>query len=333
MTQKALIIGCGKIAGGFNKGPDDPLVLTHALAYTRHPEFKLVAACDPDESARNRFIETWGFGPGKPNGPAVCNSLDDALRGEHYDIASVCTPTHTHIDILEQLLETDIPKVFCEKPLGGDPAKARMMAEKYAEAGKALAVNFTRRWDQSMAELRDEIAAGEWGEIRNIVGWYCRGVMNNGTHMIDLVSFLCGATVGPVSPSVKRVIDDNPGDPTVSASLHVMGTPFALVACDGRDYARFELTLTFSKAVIEILEGGLYTRRRAKMPSAIFPGSFIATERPRRATKYGEAFLRALDEFAEWEPGSSLSSDAFTALPAIDMANEMQTAVRMGLAA
>ncbi len=323
--QKALIIGCGKIAGVFNKGPDDSLVLTHALAYTRHPEFEIAACVDPSLNRREEFGMRW-------NVDLAFASLDDALYATNYDIASVCTPTHTHIGILEQLLETDIPKVFCEKPLGGDPIKAREIAEKYSKAGKALAVNFTRRWDSAMVALRDEIAAGDWGELRNVVGWYCRGVMNNGTHMIDLVSFLCGE-VGPKSPSVGYVADDSPGDPTVSAMLRIQGDPFVLIGCNGRDYARFELTLTFSKAVIEILEGGLYTRRRAKMPSAIFPGSFIATERPRKATKYGEAMLRALDELTGWKPGDGLASDAFTALPAIEMAHEMQTAVRMGLAA
>ena len=41
--RRALIVGCGKIAGGYNRGPSDTKILTHALAYLRHPEYELVA--------------------------------------------------------------------------------------------------------------------------------------------------------------------------------------------------------------------------------------------------------------------------------------------------
>lgn len=325
MTLRALIVGCGRIAGGYNASPDDAMVLTHALAYGRHPGYALAACVDPDAAARAAFAGRWAV-------PAAFDSLEAALAAETYDIVSVCAPTETHLDLLERLSQAPAPRVFAEKPLGAAPVRARALADRFRAQRRALAVNFTRRWDAEMVRLREEIAADQWGALRSAVGWYGRGILNNGSHMIDLVAFLTARAARPVRV-VKARDDGVRGDPTVDAVLDLDGAPFHLVGCDGRDHARFELTLSFAQGVVEILEGGLFVRRRPLTRSTVFPDSNMAADATREATGYGQALLRALDELAAWAPGRPLASDADSALASIALASELRDQAAMGVAA
>lgn len=315
MELHALVVGCGRIGGGYNRGPGDTLVLTHALAYTRHDAFTLAAAVDPDPDTRAEFAKRWDVA-------ATYATLHEALEAADYDVASVCSSTATHGAVLEHLLDAGTPRVFAEKPLGGDPRAARAIARRFADEDRALAVNFLRRWDPSMAALRDEIAQGRWGALRSAVGWYGRGIRNNGSHMLDLIAFLTGHTPSRPRPFDRR--DDGVADdPTVSAVFDIDGVPFALIGEDGRDHARFELTLSFSDGVVEILQGGLSLRRRSVVASDLFADTRIVDIGDEEPTGYGTAFLHALDELAAWTPNDRLASDAETALPAIALADEV----------
>jgi predicted dehydrogenase len=313
---RALIVGCGQIAGGYNRGPEDRAVLTHALAYTLHEEFALAGCVDPDTQARTAFASKWLV-------PASYATLDDALSAQAYDVVSVCCPTGTHLQVLERLLDAPVLRVFAEKPLDGQPLVAQDIAERYAAAGRALVVNFMRRWDPEMSRLRDEIAAGVWGELQSVVGWYGRGVVNNGSHLIDLTRFLTGRDA--VIDHIGAARDDtDANDPTVNCMLDLDGAPFHMVGCDNRNQARFELTLSFDAGVVEILDGGLFMRRRRNAPSNVFPGAIMATAGERQSTGYDRALLFALDALAAWRPGEKLVNDAADAIPAIALAVEIR---------
>jgi predicted dehydrogenase len=315
--RRALVIGCGRIAGGYNSGLGDPIVLTHALAYARHSDYLLAACVEPDEPSRHAFMKKWDI-------PSGYSSLDEALAEEKFDIASVCSPTGTHLAALMRLAESAVTAVFAEKPLDGDATAALTTAARFAAKGVPVAVNFTRRFDPAMHVLRSEIAQARYGALRGIRGWYCRGILNNGSHMLDLVRFLTG--MSPKLHSTGLALDDGvPGDPTVSASLEIGHSQFELVGCDGRDYARFELELAFARGIVSLEEGGRSIRRRP-----IEAGPFAGTNSPARgvweSTGYGESMLRALDELKDWSRTRKLSSDIETASPSIALADQIRRA-------
>lgn len=311
--RKALVVGCGQIGGGFNASPADAMVLTHALAYVRHPQYELAACVDPDRNARESFMRKWGISSGYA-------SLDEALRSSAFSVASVCTPTVSHAATLRRLAESGIEAVFAEKPLGGEVREIREIARIYASKGVPVAVNFTRRFDPAMHRLRDRIAGGEFGELRAAAGWYVRGIVNNGSHLIDLAGFLAGRKPiavhagGPVRYEIE-------GDPTVSALLDLEGVPMHAVPGSG---SQFELELAFDMAVVTIEENGLSVRIRDIEPSPQFDGARIPGRGEWSKTEYGNAMLRALDELAEWRPGRRLSSDIESATIAIEAADELR---------
>jgi predicted dehydrogenase len=305
------------MGGGFNHGIEDAMVLTHALAYVRHPDFALVACVDPLESARRDFMAKWGVRSGYA-------SIEEALQAEAYDIASVCSPTGTHLAALGVLAESGVRAVFAEKPLDGDTDGARRLAGRYAERGVPVAVNFTRRFDPAMQALRSEIADQRYGRLRQVCGWYGRGIMNNGSHLLDLVAFLTGAGIRleSIGPSISDGVE---GDPTVSASLVSGDVKFDLIGCDGRDFARFEIELGFSDAIVMIEDAGQTIRRRPVEASA-FAGRRSATTGAWQSTRYGEAMLMALTELRQWNSVRRLSSDIDSAIPALALAQQIRHA-------
>jgi predicted dehydrogenase len=309
--RRALIIGCGRIASDLNNGPDDRDVLSHALAYTRHKSHVLAACVEPDANAREAFIKKWNV----PRGYAT---LEEALAAERFSAASVCSPTGTHLAILAQLEKSDIAAVFAEKPLDGDAKSARRIGEQFAAKNIPVAVNFTRRFDRTMHALRSEIAAKHYGALRSVTGSYGRGVVNNGSHQIDLIIFLAGRApkIVCVGGPVIREIE---GDPTVSAILDLDGVPVHLVAGGG---ARFETELAFEHAVVTIEENGLWLRTRRIASSRL--GALLPQRGEWMATEYGTAMLSALDELAAWKPGMRLSSDIESGCESIELADKLR---------
>lgn len=63
MPQKdkysAVIIGAGRIASSFDS-PAGKSVLTHAHAYRKHPDVKLLGFYDTSARVAQRAVKTWG---------------------------------------------------------------------------------------------------------------------------------------------------------------------------------------------------------------------------------------------------------------------------------
>lgn len=311
---KALIVGAGKIAGGYNAGPDDDMVLTHALAYLRHPKFDLVACVEPNSEARAAFVKKWGI-------PRGYVSLDAALKDGGFDTVSVCSPTGTHLVALEKLLASDVARVFAEKPLDGDVVAARKLADAFANKKVPVAVNYTRRFDPAMKTLKAEIASGKYGELYSVVGWYDGGVMNNGSHLFDLANYLTGqaARLSQIARSGQSV-----PDPSVSALAMLGETPFHIVARPAGAGSRFELEIAFLQAIATIEDGGFAVRNRRYESSATFAGEKVLQRGDWTATRFGEAMLAALDELAAWQHTGELSSDMNSASHAIELASTIR---------
>jgi predicted dehydrogenase len=263
LSLRVLIVGCGRIAGG--GGPDPQgRILTHAAAYRDVPGFEIVACVDPDSAARQRFMEAWNVERGYA---ALAEAIGDGLK---FDVASICTPTACHADNLELLVRIGLKAVFCEKPLTGDPHISETLASRFDAARTILAVNHQRRWAPGIARLREDLNGGGWGEIRAMCGVYNKGIVNNGSHMLDLVDFLAGpATLLSVGPARK----DGPEDPTVDAMLQLRsGGVVHLIGADARDYARFDLEIVAEKGSVRIFDLGFRIEERRAITSAVFSG-------------------------------------------------------------
>lgn len=313
---QALIVGCGAIAGG-NPPPGGfggRLPWTHAEAYDQHSAYQLTACVDPDAAQRNKFQSLWGVQHGFA-------SLAEALQSSlQFDVVSLCEPTALRPGHLRQLLQSDVRAVICEKPLAADVAAGRELVAASAASGKPVAVNFIRRWAPGLAELKQALAAGVWGELRLIVGVYNKGLRHNGCHHLDLVDYLFGGfeLQGVAQGSAGGMADD----PNLDLQLRrADGARFSLLSNDERDYALFDLTIYMEQGRIVIDRLGMQLVTSPAAGDGVFAGYRTLPAGAAVATGLDRSLLEALSEIeAVLDGKATLRSTPATALRSLEVA-------------
>ncbi len=286
-----LIVGCGNIAGSFDENRADTYFnqpYTHAGALTADGRFNLVACVEPDVARRKAFMDFWSVARGFDDLDAVVNS------GFSFDVVSLCSPTLSHYGDLQKIIALKPKIIFCEKPVTLTAKETEQVVKDCQQAGILLAVNHTRAWDASLSQLKQAVDAGEWGELRSIIGTYNKGVLNNGSHLIDLLyRFVSSINIIAVAPPVFDYTDD---DPTIPALLQGdSGVSIHLVAAHAADYAIFEVQFIFSQGVLVMEKGGFSWRQRRAVDSPIFKGYRMLNEGSFYAGGYDNAMKRAVD--------------------------------------
>ena len=290
MTQlRVLIVGCGNIAGGFDQGrPLGDLPYTHAGAYTRDGRYNLVACVEPDDKRRRDFMNAW-------NVPAGYRSIEDASdSGSLFDVISICSPTDCHAHDIEIALRMKPKIIFCEKPITTSAAKTEQLIAECNRLNIFFAVNYTRRWDKAISKMQTDIQNNRWGLLRSAVGFYNKGILNNGSHMMDLLHCLIGPL--DIIKVGKPIYDFFPEDPTVPVWMEgPRGVPVQLICGHAEDYALFELQLIFSHGVLSMEQGGMFWRERRAVDSTIFNGYRVLEEGICRFGEYPGAMTQAVD--------------------------------------
>ena len=119
--------------------------------------------------------------------------------------------------------------------------------------------------------VKNELDNEEWGKIRSVVGIYSKGVLNNGSHLIDTIGYLLGDL--RINVVTAKRIDYMPDDPTVDAAMYLKdSTPVNLIGTDSRDFTIFELHIYLEEGVISIEQSGLVIRRRKRLSDNIYLG-------------------------------------------------------------
>ena len=317
--HRVLIIGCGRIAGGFDEGDGGGVtVRTHAGAYRAHGGFSLAACVDPDRDRREAFAQHWGV--------AQAAATVSELPAGKFDVVSICSPTSAHGADIAAALAFGPRLIFCEKPVSESAAETEALIGRCANAGVRLAVNYTRRWAPDVVQLSRALGAGEWGAVRSVSGIYTKGAVHNGGHMIDLIHMLFGPVeLVAAGPPVFDFRDD---DPSVPALLRTaQGVPVTLAVGDARDYALFELVVVTERGEIAMRDGGLAWTERRSGESEAFAGYRALGPFESRAGRYDEAMPAAVaDIAAALHTGAPLASTGETALAAQRVCEQMRDA-------
>jgi predicted dehydrogenase len=303
-----LIIGCGNIAGAFDLGQrPDAQPYTHAGAYTKDGRFTISACVEPDETRRHAFMAAWGV----PLGFSAMDELSAYV--ERFDVISICSPTICHGTDLEMALHLKPKLVFCEKPVTLSLAETERLVQTGVNFQIPIAVNYTRRWDPEVLQLREQMLAGSWGVLRSVVGIYNKGILNNGSHMLDLLHLLVGNM--NLIKAGRAVYDYFPNDPTIPLWLESeQGVPVHLACADAGDYALAEFQFIFSHGVLTMENGGLFWRERRVVESDTFKGYRTLDEGLRRPGKLSDAMLAAVDNiYRVLTSGDALASTGATA--------------------
>lgn len=251
----------------------------------------------------------------------------DAISAElgAIDVVSICSPTAFHHEHLAHALALRPRVIFCEKPLTSDMTSAKRLAHVCRAHGVTLVVNYSRRWDPAVDELVAELNAGRWGTIRSVVGHYNKGVLNNGSHLIDLLLRL----VGPMElvTTACTTFDFSEHDPTAAVLLTARNDslPVYLNPSHARDFAYFELEIVCELGVIRMQSGGKEWLLRDAVPSTQLTGYRYLNPAHKLEGRYLETMGRAIEEiYAHLEDGVPVTSSVEDALQVQALCVQMQ---------
>ncbi len=279
---RAVIVGAGRIASGFDT-PSSQHVLTFAHALTKNSRVKLCGIMDINEVQGKKEARKW-----KTPFYADMNVMCDALKP---DIVIIATPDATHLKILAQLLKKHPGIIICEKPVVSkqqDMEKAKILAEKNSVP---IIVNFRRQFDETVADIRDRLSRGEYGSVLSANCLYTKGVLHNGTHMIDLARYFFGEMI---SASAHFRVNDFPlGAPSLGGVATFERCPqFYFMNGDERHFSVFEFEILTAKKRIRFTDEGLLCSMQDVVPDSLYKGYYVLGKPKIQKTKLWNALSR-----------------------------------------
>ena len=235
MTLRSLVVGLGQIGMEYDLKLDpDAYVMTHARAFQQHSDFQLVGGVDSNSDRCKIFKKHYKC-------PAY-TELKIALQETRPDIVAIALPTKLHSETLHTILEITNPTVIlCEKPLSYDLVEAKKMVELCIKRNCQLYVNFIRRSDPGIMELKYRLEKKLIaGPLKGVV-WYSKGLFHNGSHLFNLLQFLLGDMLELKLINCGRLWDNHDPEPDIQVTYR-HGTVVFLAAKEEKfSYATVEL--------------------------------------------------------------------------------------------
>lgn len=296
---KVLIVGCGNIAGIFDMlNSSSSHAQTHAGAYSKNKNFTLSACVDPDQNRRNEFMQFWKIETGFTT---LSQAIDSNFK---FDIISICSPTDQHENDILSAINLKPRIIFCEKPIAPNLSSSQAIATACENTNIPLAINYSRRWDQVLTDFSSEISRGEYGKLRSVVGTYNKGILNNGSHLIDLLQLMLGNL--NISSTGQTTYDYLDNDPSISATLLTQdGVAVNLVTGNAMDYSLFEVQFIFEKAMVVMQDGGARWHIRKRQESTLYAGYHALSSGTSKEGGYAMAMENAIENIHSFLKGDS----------------------------
>jgi predicted dehydrogenase len=269
--MRAAIVGLGQIGlfADLTLNSAEHLY-SHARALSLHPDFKLVGAADAFAENRRAFSAHYAI-------PAVASISE--LASFEPELLVIATPTAGHEQHIEEALAKLRPRaILCEKPLSYSLTSARAMVEACEKAGISLYVNYIRRADPAVIEVRQRLLDGRIASPVKGVAWYSKGLYNNGSHFIDLLQYWLGPVqqnsllkagrkVGnDVEPDFRLVFDQG---------------EVSFLAAREEDFSHYTVELVARNGRLRYDLGGEKVWWQAAIPSCVSPGYTVLDALPR----------------------------------------------------
>lgn len=228
------VIGCGRIGFSWDFDPGRIKPASHLGAFSRNPRIRIVGAAEID--GRKRAAVSRAF-PGLP----VFADAKVLLQKTRPDIVVIATPDDTHYPMVKLAAEHRIKLILCEKPIAdnlSDAGKAVKVSKKF---GSILLVNHMRRFDPVLRKFALNVRSGKLGEIQLVRALYVNGLLNSGTHTVDLLRCCLGDIVWVSARKNPGAVFTHKNDYNADAVLFFKnGTRGVMQSLDARHYYLFE---------------------------------------------------------------------------------------------
>jgi predicted dehydrogenase len=246
MVYQAAIIGLGNIGFRFSYDAKRKGTWSHVDAYNKCPSTVLSGAVEIDRNTVDLFHTKY---PDIPVYPTV----KDLFTEHRIDIVSICVPTRLHYPMFKEVISNDIKAIFCEKPLSGEVHESQEMVDLAHEKKIILAVNYTRRWQNSYKLAKKLVEEGKIGNLRAVTAYYPGQIFNIGSHLFDTVRM-----IAQIRPRSFNAITVQPGpDPSISGWMDCdRDIHFSFIATGKREDLVFEIDVIGDEGRLKILNNG-----------------------------------------------------------------------------
>lgn len=186
MTKTCLIIGLGNIGMEYDYNlKSKNKFFSHSKAIFHHKYFKLIGGVDQLKNKRLKFKKKY-FLP-------VFKNVNEALKKLSPNIIIISTPTNTHYEIFLSVIKIYKPEIIIfEKPLTYNLDNANLILKKCREKKISLFVNYFRISETGIIKIKNLLNKFNKPKSLKINAWYSKGLINNGSHLINLFQFLFG---------------------------------------------------------------------------------------------------------------------------------------------
>ena len=240
------MVGLGKVGQGYDyDSPNDAVILTHATALKFHPGFELIGGVDQDPVERERFKRKFS----RPS----YSSIEDLFSDFQPNIMSIAVPTSLHREIFCHAIHSTSKAVVLEKPVANSLDDAIAMQSKAESSGCPVLVNYLRRFNPAIGKLKQMIERGQLGQIYKGTAWYTKGIIENGSHFVDLFQWLLGEQTSIQVMNAGRKWDNH--DPEPDLCIRFGSADIYLLAGREENYCMGRFELVGTKGMIHYEDG------------------------------------------------------------------------------
>ena len=318
MALKAAVVGLGQIGMGYDYDLDpEKYILTHSQAIQTHPAFELMGGIDISDDNRKRFEKNF-------NRPSFAEINNDT-RFADLDLMVVAVSTVAHLEIVKIIVSILTPKlILIEKPLSFSFDEAKEIVRITENNNIIIAVNYCREYEPGHRILYKRINSDELGNPLKAVCWYSKGIVNNGTHFIQLLANFMGGIIDIKIIDEGRKWDNIDPEPTLEI-IYENGHAYFIPARE-ENYSLFEMEIIGPKGKIKYYNGGShYDWWKVSDDSVLKDYRKLKTKPSNTTTDVNKYQYHVYNNIAEYfEGNSNLYCDGKSALKTAQILDQIQ---------
>ncbi len=270
-------------------GFDDPRskhILSHAHALTMHSRFTLSGVTDIDRAQGEKEALRWKT--------EFFADASEMLEKNKPDVVIIATPSYAHAELLQKVATTNPKLIICEKPVISSAEEGVQLRKYFAKKNTQILINFPRRFDPVIQKERDLLIKGKYGRVISANAIYSNGILNNGSHIMDLARFFFGEVVS--LKALDGVADHGNDDPSIAGYATFKRCPqFSLMTGDEREYSVSEFEIFAERKRLRFTDFFLTLRTQNIIADPVFKGFRGLGQQKEIKTQYSNSLMNMLD--------------------------------------
>jgi len=193
----------------------------------------------------------------KNYGGQAYDELEKALIENKNANVIIATPDIFHYENIIEVLNHNVIGIFVEKPIAMNAKEAYYILSEVRKRKMKIEVNYFRRFLPSYIKIKKDIGTNKFGKILFGRGTYDKGLLHNGSHMINLLLFLFGVVEFKTVFGRNESQIKNDFNYSFLLSLPNQYEQNIVIQHGNSElYTMFELELYFEKKVIKFVDFG-----------------------------------------------------------------------------